>query len=125
MAMPADPLVALIGWFYLMWFVFAVGMIAAYLGAVSEVFDRVWHVVLYLTLPFTGAFSMMAWLPTEAQNVLMWSPMVSAVEMLREGYFGAGINAMYSIQYLVEVNTSLTLLGLLLIRKIRRGLEDE
>jgi hypothetical protein len=26
---------------------------------------------------------------------------------------------------LVEVNTALTLLGLLLVRKIRRGLEDE
>jgi ABC-type polysaccharide/polyol phosphate export permease len=100
-------------------------MIAAYLGAVSEFFDRVWHVVMYLTLPFTGAFSMVSWLPPEAQTILLWSPMVNAVEMLREGYFGTGIKAMYSVQYLVEVNTALTLLGLLLVRKIRRGLEDE
>ena len=125
MTMPVDPLTALIGWFYLMWFVWAVGMIAAYLGAVSELFDRIWHVLLYLTLPFTGALSMMSWLPPEAQTILLWSPMVSAVEMLREGYFGTGIKAMYSVQYLVEVNSALTLLGLLLVRKIRRGLEDE
>jgi ABC-type polysaccharide/polyol phosphate export permease len=125
MEMPSDPLMALIGWFYLMWFVSGVGMIAAYLGAVSEIFDRVWHVVLYLTIPFTGAVSMVVWLPPEAQRILLWSPMVNAVEMLREGYFGTGIKAMYSVQYLVEVNAALTLLGLLLVRKIRRGLEDE
>jgi capsular polysaccharide transport system permease protein len=125
MALPADPLTAMIGWLYLMWFVFGMGMIAAYLGTISEVFDRVWHVLLYLTLPFTGAFSMVAWLPPEAQNILLWSPMVNAVELLREGYFGVEAKAMYSIQYLVEVNTALTLLGLLLVRKIGRGLDDE
>jgi capsular polysaccharide transport system permease protein len=125
MAMPADSLTALFGWFYLMWFVWGAGMIAAYLGAVSEIFDRIWHVVLYLTIPFTGAVSMMAWLPFEAQRILMWSPMVHAVEMLREGYFGTGINAMYSVQYLMISNSAVTLLGLLLVRKIRRSLEDE
>jgi capsular polysaccharide transport system permease protein len=125
MEMPAAPLTAVIGWFYLMWFVLGVGMIAAYLGAVSELFDRIWHVALYLTLPFTGAFSMLAWLPPEAQNILLWSPMVNAVEMVREGYFGSGVKTMYSVQYLIEVNASLTLLGLLLVRKIRRGLDDE
>jgi capsular polysaccharide transport system permease protein len=125
MDMPADPLTALIGWFYLMWFVWGMGMVAAYLGAVSELFDRVLHVMMYLTMPLSGAFSMLSWLPPEAQNILLWSPMANAVEMLREGYFGTEIKAMYSVQYLVEVNAALTLLGLLLVRKIRRGLDDE
>lgn len=123
--LPVDPLTAVIGWLYLMWFVCGVGMIAAYLGAVSELFDRIWHVALYLSLPFTGAFSMVAWLPPEAQHILLFSPMVNAVEMLRDGYFGAGVKTIYSVQYMVEVNTPLTLLGLLLVRKIRRGLDDE
>ena len=123
--MPVDPLTAVIGWLYLMWFVCGVGMIAAYLGAVSELFDRIWHVAMYLTLPFTGALSIVAWLPPEAQHILLFSPMVNAVEMLREGYFGVGAKAIYSVQYMVEVNTAVTLLGLLLVRKIRRGLDDE
>lgn len=123
--MPVDPLTAVIGWLYLMWFVFGVGMIAAYLGTVSELFDRIWHIALYITMPFTGALSMIAWLPPEAQHILLFSPMVNAVEMLREGYFGAGAKSVYSIQYMLEVNTAVTLLGLLLVRKIRRGLDDE
>ena len=100
-------------------------MIAAYLWAVSELFDRIWNVDMYLTLPFTGALSIIAWLPPEAQHILLFSPMVNVVEMLREGYFGSGIGAIYSVQYLVKVNLALTLLGLLLVRKIRRGLDDE
>ena len=108
-----------------MWFGCGVGMIAAYLGAVSELFDRIWHIALYLSLPFTGAFSMVAWLPPGAQHILLFSPLVNAVEMLRDGYFGVGVKAIYSVQYMVEVNTGLTLLGLLLVRKIRRGLDDE
>ncbi len=125
MNLPVDPLLVVVGWLYLMWFVASVGMIAVYLGETSEVFDRVWHVVLYLTLPFTGAFSMMSWLPSQVQAVLAWSPMVHAVEMLREGYFGKGIHAIYSVAYLIKANAALTLLGLLLVRKVRRGLEDE
>ena len=125
MEMPVDPLKAVVGWLYLMWSIFGVGMLAAYLGAVSELFDRIWHVAMYLTLPFTGAFAMMSWLPPETQHILLWSPMVNAVELLREGYFGIGVNAVYSIQYMFEVNTALTLFGLLLVRKIRRGLDDE
>lgn len=125
MSLPIDPLVVVSGWLYLMWFVASVGMIAVYLGEASEVFDRVWHVVLYLTLPFTGAFSMMSWLPPQVQTVLAWSPMVHAVELLREGYFGKGIHAIYSVEFLIKANAALTLLGLLLVRKVRRGLEDE
>jgi ABC-type polysaccharide/polyol phosphate export permease len=124
MRFPLDPLGVVSGWLYLLWFVAGVGMVALYLGEVSELFDRVWHVVMYLTLPFTGAFSMMAWLPPEAQGVLLWSPMVHAVEMLREGYFGKGVHAVYSIDYLIKTNAALTLLGLLLVRRVRRKLED-
>ncbi len=124
MSLPSDALKTAFAWFLLIWFVIAAGMIAAYAGETSEVFDRVWHVMMYLTLPFTGAFSMVSWLPPAVQEILLWSPMVHAVEMLREGYFGTGINAIYSISYLVTCNLCITLVGLILIRKIRRNLEE-
>ena len=125
MDLPADPLMAITGWLYLMWFVSGFGMIAVYLGEVSALFDRVWHVLLYLTLPFTGAFGMVAWLPPEAQTVLLWSPMVNAVEMFRGGYFGGSVKPIYSIEFLLISNSLLSLIGLVLIRKVRRRLDEE
>jgi len=124
MNLPVDALQTVMAWFLLIWFVIGAGMIAAFAGVVSEVFDRVWHVMMYLTLPFTGAFSMVSWLPPTVQEILLWSPMVHAVEMLREGYFGGGVNAIYSVFYLMSCNLVLTLVGLVLIRKIRRNLEE-
>lgn len=120
MNLPVDTLQAVIAWVLLGWFVVAAGLIAVYLDERSEIFERVWHVVMYLTLPFTGAFTMVSWLPEAAQTILLYSPMVNAVEMLREGYFGSGINAKYSIGYLLVCNLVLTGTALLLLQRVKK-----
>ena len=120
MNLPVDPLQAVIAWVLLGWFVIAAGLIAVYLDERSEIFERVWHVAMYLTLPFTGAFTMVSWLPEAAQTILLYSPMVNAVEMLREGYFGSGINAKYSISYLLMCNLVLTGTALLLLQRVKK-----
>ena len=120
MSLPVDPLQVVLGWVLLGWFVIAAGLIAVYLDERSEIFERVWHVAMYLTLPFTGAFTMVSWLPEAAQTILLYSPMVNAVEMLREGYFGVGINAKYSISYLVTCNIFLSGAALLLLQRVKK-----
>ncbi len=120
MSLPADPLQAVMAWALLGWFVVAAGLIAVYLDERSEIFGRVWHVAMYLTLPFTGAFSMVSWLPEEAQSILLYSPMVNAVEMLREGYFGSSVNAKYSISYLLTCNLVFTGVALLLLQRVNK-----
>jgi ABC-type polysaccharide/polyol phosphate export permease len=120
MNLPVDPLQVVLGWVLLGWFVIAAGLLAVYLDERSEIFERVWHVAMYLTLPFTGAFTMVDWLPEAAQTILLYSPMVNAVEMLREGYFGVGINAKYSISYLVTCNIVLTGVALLLLQRVKK-----
>jgi capsular polysaccharide transport system permease protein len=125
MHLPSDPLQVVIGWILLGWFVIAAGLIAVYLDERSEIFERVWHVAMYLTLPFTGAFTMVSWLPEAAQTILLYSPMVNAVEMLREGYFGSGINAQYSISYLITCNIAVTALALLLIQRVNKIITAE
>jgi ABC-type polysaccharide/polyol phosphate export permease len=125
MHLPSDPLQVVIGWILLGWFVIAAGLITVYLDERSEIFERVWHVAMYLTLPFTGAFTMVNWLPEAAQTILLYSPMVNAVEMLREGYFGSGINAQYSISYLITCNIAVTALALLLIQRVNKIITAE
>jgi ABC-type polysaccharide/polyol phosphate export permease len=125
MELPVDPLKAFIAWALFAWFVFAAGMVAAFLGESSEIFERVVHVILYLALPLTGAFTMVSWMPQAIQKILLLSPLVNGVEMLREGYFGMSIHAEYSVNYVLVVNLFLTLAGLILIRNIRRQLIDD
>lgn len=124
MALPVDPLKVVVAWLLFSWFVMGFGMVAAFMGESSEIFDRIIHIIMYLSLPLTGAFNMVSWMPANVQNILLYSPLVHAVEMLREGYFGESIAATYSISYLFEVNLVVTLIGLILIRNIRRNLID-
>jgi ABC-type polysaccharide/polyol phosphate export permease len=75
-------------------------------------------------MPLTGGFVMVGWMPVEVQNILLMSPLVNAVELLREGYFGMSVKAQYSVSYTVMVNLCLTLVGLILVRNIHRRLLD-
>jgi len=123
-SLPGDPLKALLGYFFYAWFSFNVACVFAYLYSASEVVERVSHVVLYLTIPLTGGFYMVSWTPDSVQSFLLLSPLVNAIELLREGYFGIGVGAQYSISFLLEVNLTMMLIGLILLRKIKRQLID-
>lgn len=123
-SVPDDPLKAFFGFFFYAWFSFNIACIFAYAFSVSEVVERISHVALYLAIPLMGGFYMVSWMPDNVQQFLLMSPLVNAIELLREGFFGTNSGAQYSISYLVEVNLPLTLLGLILLRKIKRQLID-
>jgi capsular polysaccharide transport system permease protein len=125
MDFPEDLLQAVFAWCLLGWFFIMAGLVAVYLDESSEIFERVWHVFMYLSLPFTGCFSMVNWLPTGFQEVLLYSPMVHGVEMLRESYFGEGVHAIYDVGYLVSCNMLLTAVALLLISKVTKLVKAE
>jgi capsular polysaccharide transport system permease protein len=123
-SVPDDPLKAFFGFFFYAWFSFNIACIFAYAFSVSEVVERISHVALYLAIPLMGGFYMVSWMPDNVQQFLLMSPLVNAIELLREGFFGTNSGAQYSISYLIEVNLPLTLLGLILLRKIKRQLID-
>ena len=117
---PADPLKIITAWIFASWFSISAGLLATYLDKQSEVFERVWHVLMYLTLPLTGAFNMTNWLPPTGQKIVLYSPLVHSVEMLREGYFGSKIHAIYSVHYMLFFNIAFLFLGLGLLQKIKK-----
>lgn len=123
-ALPPDPLKAFLGYFFYAWFTFNVAAIFAYAFAVNEVMERIAHVAMYLSLPLMGGFYMVSWLPDSVQSLLLMSPLVNSIELLREGFFGTNSGAQYSISYLIQINLPFTLVGLLLLRKIKRQLID-
>ena len=122
---PVDMLKIIVAWVLLGWFFIASGLIAAYLTEKSHLFERVWHVLMYLTLPLTGALSMVSWLPNSIQELVLLSPMVNGTEMLREGYFGPAIKAHYSAGYLVACNIFATFVALHLTKNINKLMHGE
>ncbi|MDH6299950.1 ABC transporter permease [Polynucleobacter sphagniphilus] len=125
MEFPIDVLKILSAWILLGWFFICAGLITVFLNHKSELFHRISHVLMYLTLPLTGVFAMVSWLPKKLQSVYLLSPMVNGVEMLRAGYFGEKVQAQYSISFLLICNIALTAVALLLVSQVKKLIEPE
>ena len=116
----SDPLLVIGGWLFMGWLSFGVGLILASLTEVNDVAERFMQPILYVTLPLTGAFYMVSWLPDRAQKVVLYSPLVHTMEMMREGVVGNGLEATWSLPYLVNCCLVLTGIGLLVVRISRK-----
>ena len=93
------------------------GMVGA-ATAYSHVVERLWHPCTYLLFPLSGAGFLLNSLPVQAQEVLLYLPMIHGLEYLREGFFGSHIIAIYDLGYMALCNTLLTLFGLAQIRAL-------
>jgi capsular polysaccharide transport system permease protein len=107
------------------WLSFSVGLIITGLTQMNPVVERFVQPTMYITLPFTGLFFMISWLPAKVADVVVYSPLANCFEMLRDGMFGHKVHAMWDAPYLIECNTVLTAIGLLLVRKARRSVVFE
>jgi capsular polysaccharide transport system permease protein len=118
--MARDPLLTFGGFALTAWFSFSFGLILTGLTELSEAASRFVAPVMYVTLPFTGVFFMVYWLPDQYQAVILWSPLVSCIEMIRGGLFPDYI-ATYSYPlYVVMWCFGLTAIGIPLVHYAQR-----
>lgn len=111
-----DPLLLIGAWAILTWLGFGFGLCLAGLSEFSEAISRFIGPLMYITIPATGAFYMLDWLPEKAQKVLVWSPLVHPFEIFRAGLFGSDVHAKFSIPYMIVACTIVTAVGLALVR---------
>jgi capsular polysaccharide transport system permease protein len=91
----------------------------------SEVLEKITPVSLYIMIPFSGAFAFVSALSPAAANVILYSPPVHGMEMMRYGLFGPSIDPQFDYVYPLAVCLPLMVVGLLLCRLIRRRLVIE
>jgi capsular polysaccharide transport system permease protein len=115
-----DPLLLFGGFAFTGWLSFAVGLIIAGITELNEAASRVVAPLLYITLPFTGLFFMVYWLPLQYQDFIQWSPLVNCIEMIRGGIFPPYIKTYYSVGYLVVWCVGLTAIGIPLAQYAQR-----
>ncbi len=115
-----DPLLFAGGYFLQAWFGISFGLCISALSEMYEATEQFLPPLLYISLPFTGVFNMADWLPQQWREVLLWSPLVSNIEMLRAGMFGGDIKYYYDPMYVVYWSLGLTAIGLPLVQRARR-----
>lgn len=118
-----DYLLLLGGWFLLSFFGFGFGLIVASLTELSETLERFVQPVMYLTIPLTGAFYMVSWLPRSLQEFVLLSPLVHASEMIRAGYFGPSVPTHWSVFYLLACGLAANAIGLAMVGKASKNIE--
>lgn len=117
-----DPLLAIGGFLMLGWFAFGLAMVLAGLSERFDLLEKFITPAMYVTIPLTGVFMMVDWLPQKAQHVLLYSPMVHAVEMFRAGLMPEDIITHYSVSYLVLCCGFVTAIGILLMQNVQKHL---
>ena len=101
-------------------FSYCSALIIAALSERSDMLEKVVGVSMYLSLPFSGAFVMVDWLPQSFQRVVLWSPMVHNLEMIRGGYFGNAVHPIYSVYYDTWITGLMFIIGLSLTLRVRQ-----
>ena len=120
---PADPLTMALGYLLVIWFSFAFVLFMAGLAELSETIERISHVILYLMLPVSGVFIPLFSVPAQYRTLLLYFPLVDAVEYFHRGYYGPRMPTYVHMNYTIYSLIAMTLFSLALtniaIRKVQ------
>ena len=122
---PGDAMQVLEGWLLLAWFGIGFGLTVAGLAQKYPVVENLWAPFSYVLMPFSGVAYVADALPQTMRDVVLWLPMLNALEYLREGWFGSVMHAHYDIPYVVVFNMILSFIGISLVRQIGLDSSDE
>lgn len=117
---PSDIGALVAGWAIYVVFILSVCTILAPLSEVSEVVEKLVPVSVYIAIPFSGVFNLASWLPPATRDALMWSPLVSGMELMRYGVFGDAVVPYYDLEKALGISLVCLLIGLILCRRVRR-----
>ena len=122
---PENILQVLFGWMMLAWFGMSLALLLGSWSYEYEIIDKIWHPTQYLLFPLSGAAFMVDVLPKQAQDIILYLPMVHGVEYIREGYFGSRVHSHYDMPYMALFCSLLSLIALAKTRKISRTVTPE
>jgi len=122
---PVDFGFLIAGWLLYSLFTLSLCFIIAPLSEMSEVLEKFMPVTTYIMIPFSGTFNMASWLTPSAREVMLYSPPVSAMEMMRYGIFGDRVTPYYDVSVTLIFSMVCMMIGLALCRRVRRTLVVE
>ncbi|HEH9403546.1 TPA: ABC transporter permease [Aeromonas bestiarum] len=102
-AMPADPLAVLTGYGLLMLFSFALGTLFCIVTSLSEEARKLIPILMRPMMWISAVFFPLASVPQSYQHLLLWNPVVHALELIRSGWIAGFQTQGGSWSYLVSI----------------------
>jgi capsular polysaccharide transport system permease protein len=124
-SLPHDLLLLYSGWMIMAWLSLGVALVFAAITLKFEVMERIVPVVMYLLIPLSGAFIMVAWVPEKYRELYMLLPLPHPIEMVRAAVFGQYVPTYYHVWYPIAWAAGLTVLGLLMLARAKHHLDVE
>jgi len=122
---PERPLLLIGGMLLMWWYTTGLAMIVCALGQFSEAVERLIHPLTYLSLPFSGMFFRVEWLPADLREFAQWLPLPQITEIIRQGVWGDLHSDYLHPFYIISQAAVLTFLGLLGLRVARHRVRFE
>lgn len=113
------------GWFSLFWLATGMGLIMSALAMRFEIVERIVGIFMYLLIPVSGVFVMVAWLPPSYRQLYLLVPIPHTVEMVRAGVFGEFVQTYYDPLYPVAWGTGFVVIGLILLSTAVKHIDVE
>ena len=113
------------GWFLYCLFTFSLCLILTPLSEISEIVEKFIPITTYIMIPFSGTFNQVSWLSPNVQEIMIWSPYVDAMEMIRLGVFGSEVEPHFNVWIPLGESLACFVVGLMLCRWIRKRLTVE
>lgn len=95
------------------------GLLAAAASAAFPFVQRILPVMVFLSLPLSGAMVSLQMLDPQIRELLLWNPQAHMHEMIRYGVFGDKIKCHFDIGYAALWVAVVNLLGLAALRAVR------
>lgn len=96
---PHDLGIIILGWLSMALFSTAIALVTAVLSETYEPVEKFIAVYQYISLPLSGTFFMVDWLPTNLQKIALYNPTVHCYEMIRHGFLGNDARTFYDPWY--------------------------
>lgn len=101
-----------------------VGTLNCYLSTAFPVWERIWSILTRPLFLMSGIFFLYGMMPTQAQNILWYNPLIHSIGLMRQGLYPTYDGDYLSPGYVVGVSVALLVLGLMLLeRNYKRLLE--
>jgi capsular polysaccharide transport system permease protein len=89
------------------------------------VLEKLLPVTVYIAIPFSGTFNMASWLGPKTRDIILYSPFVNGMEMMRYGLFGDAVRPYFNVFIPLGASAVMAVIGLAMCKRVRRTLVVE